>query len=312
MTTVLGKHSTMSKPGRNVKTQDIAFVVDFLGIAPDQVAKLKHELVQKTPMLTLVYTLVDVKADWTYARIVTELSDKSDLEARAYLLRELAYLENILVAAMAARVKTDACRLKIWKLFTHVLADPLREMPANISEHFQTSIIKSRCGVEPTFLDRTREPLTHFKDLFVQNPTDQLDHPLNSKERLCPVVHNLNRISDPDLADTIEQCLDLIDRYTPAGLDLNEDDDDYKKIKADVDNFLQIIHEWDKMNVYTCAETGTCRSKADKLQITADEVREYAQTCSASLQKRHKKHLIKRRKNGDTTQSIGQKLWSWF
>jgi sulfur relay (sulfurtransferase) DsrC/TusE family protein len=308
MNTVLGKKSTTLKPDKDVRTKDIAFAIEHIKASNQEIQKLKVELVDKTPILALLQTLSTVLPSDTVSNLVKELSTESDKIIRARFVKELFYLENISDAAELGNVDIEIFHMRMWKMFTDLLNSPTTHIPANVSSQIQNSIIKKRCGVEPTFLNETGEPLSHFKEVFAED--ELLDHALNSNV-LCSVVRNLNTVSNATVKKDIKKCLDLIKKYTPSGLGLTPDSEEFKKIQADVDNFMYITHQWDKMSVYICTEN-ECSSKTEKLKQVADQVRSYATTCSSSINKQHKKNLAYRRKNGDKTLTTSEKLWSWF
>jgi hypothetical protein len=111
--------------------------------------------------------------------------------------------------------------------------------------------------------------------------------------------------------NSIEKCLALIKDYQPAGLGLKKEDDDFKTIQADVDNFLYIVRTWDDLTGNTC--TGDkCLYDSDKLKLVAEQVRSYANTCTSSINKRYKKNMVKRRNSGDKTLTTTEKFLSWF
>ena len=308
MNTVLVKKSTTSKPDKSVVTKDIAFALEYLKVSPEETQKMKIELVKKTPILALLQVFSQTRSNDVLVSLVSELSTESDTNTRSRLLDELFDLEHISNAAELGNVDIETFHMKMWKLFTDSLNVPGRHIPTNVSTQIQNSIIKSRCSVEPKFLQETSEPLSYFKEVFEKD--ELIDHPLNSNV-LCPVVRNLNKVSDKAVKSDIKKCLDLIKLYKPAGLGLTPDSEEFKIIKADVDNFLYITHHWDKMSVYACVGN-ECTSKVDKLQQVADQVRSYASTCTASINKQHKKNLKQRRQTGDKTLTAGEKLWSWF
>jgi hypothetical protein len=309
MGTIVQSPSTTSKPDMQFAISDIAFVIDYLKISPIEVEKIKRELVRKTPIIALVHTMSKMYEGEELIYFIQEWSTLSDDDARKEITKKLEYLETIIIAAKSANVKTDAVRLDIWKLFITALNDPSHTIPINVSLQITSSIIKNRCGVEPTFLQRTTKPFTDFNELFVNNEANEgIDHPLNTREELCPVVRNLNTVSDKSLEKTIKKCHELISRYKFEGLGLKEDDIAYKTIQEDVENFLKITREWHEMKTYECTTGSICTSKMEKLKLMADQVRSYAKTCSARITKQNKMHM----KQQLQASTDNKKKRSWF
>jgi hypothetical protein len=313
MNVALSRTSTISEPDSNITLGDIAFVVDYLKVVPKEVEKVKREIVQKTPIIALVHTLATVQTDIDVGETLRTLSTATDAQARVQLQKQLYYLENIIFAAVNAKVKTDTYRTKVWRMFTGVLNDPLRKLPLNVSTQIQNAIIKQRCGMEPTFLKQTNKTLGDFNEIFIDSPLDAeyVDHPLNSKNRLCPIIRDLNTMADTGLTSEIRKCVKLLNNYTPGDLDLTSDSVEYRTIKTEVDTFKRWVIEWENLESYACV-TENCTTKAARLKEAADAVRKYAHTCSASIKKRHKNNLRRRKKNKDTTLTLREKISTWF
>ena len=309
MATIVKSPATTSKPEVQFPISDIAFVIDYLKISPPEVAKIKRELVRKTPIIASVLMIAKEYPNDS-DNLMKAWSTLSDDDARKEIIKTLDSLEIIINAAKSANVKTDALRLDIWKLFITALNDPSRKIPINVSTQIQASIIKKRCKVEPIFLQRTRKPFTDFTQLFVENEKIQadIDHPLNTKEQLCPVVLNLNAVSDKSVEKTIKECSELIDKYKSEGLGLTNDSMEYVTIQKDVDNFVKITGEWHDMKTYARTDGSICTSKMDKLKVLADKVRSYAKTCSSSINKQRKTHLKQQAKGSTDT----KKSRSWW
>lgn len=315
MSSALGKNSTMTEPD-GVTFEDIAFVVEYLKILPKQSNKVKMEMMKNMPILTLVTMLFSMHTDGVDT-IIKGLSTHADEDVRGKMA-DMFSLEQLGMAMAEAALKTDQYRTKLWRLFTGTLSDPMIRLPVNISDAIQNSIIKQRCGTDPKFLSRTSQSLIAFNDLFVDNTSTKaagfnttIDHPLNSKDQLCPVVKNLNTMADQSIENEIGKCMVLLKKHSPSGLGLTEDQEVYQTLKAEVDAFVDIVKKWDTLTAYTC-ESGECTYKSEKLQLVSDKVRAYAKTCMSSINARKKTELKKRRKNGDKTLTFGEKLKSWF
>jgi hypothetical protein len=316
MSVALGNMSTMSQPDPNVMLKDIAFAVDHLDIAPDTVKTIKRDMVQKTPLLALVYTLGTrtsiEQRPIQMTKIVETLSISSDSEARVYLLQELGSLESIVDAATIGKLSTDYYRTKVWKLFTNTLNDPQHDsMPPTVSDQIQHAVIKRRCGVGPTFLQHATNPILHFNDLFVTG-NNAIEHPLNSKDQLCPVIRDLNTMADKNLADTINNCVRLLGDFTPSALNFTSESPEYKKMCSDVKSFGDMINRWEDITLYACDDTKECVSKSEKLKLVADQIRKYAASCTATIDTRRKLNMKSRIANKDPSVTKYDQFKSWF
>jgi hypothetical protein len=196
-------------------------------------------------------------------------------------------------------------------MFTSILKDPQRQLPKNVSREIQDAIIKERCGVEPTFLNGTNKELTDFMSIFTDGGMNDIGHPLNSKDQLCPIIRDLNTISDKSLARKIYDCVTLLKVYTPEALGLTENSVEYKTIKKEVDTFDQWVRNWKDVDSYIC-KTENCVTQATRLKGAADEVRKYADSCTKSIENRHKSNLRERKKTGDHTLTFREKFATWF
>lgn len=304
MRSSLGKNSTISEPDGGVSFEDIAFVVEYLQILPKQANKVKTDMMKKMPILALVtnlfslYTGVDA--------IIKALSTSTDEDVRGKMVH-LFSLEQLGTAMKEASIKTDPYRTALWRLFTGTLSDPSVQLPTNISDKIQNSIIKQRCGTDPTFLTKTRKSLIEYNDLF----GPKVDHPLNSKDQLCPGVKNLNTMADQSIENDINTCMTTLKKHSPSGLGLTEDQDLYKTLRSEVDTFVELVKQWDNLTAYTC-DAGECTYKYQKLQLVADKVRAYAKSCASSINAVRKTDLKRRRKVGDKTLTTSERMKSWF
>jgi hypothetical protein len=118
-------------------------------------------------------------------------------------------------------------------------------------------------------------------------------------------------MADIGLTTEIRKCVKLLNNATPEYLDLTSDSKEYKKIKAEVDTFKQWVIDWENTESYDC-KTENCTTKAARLKEVADGVRKYANTCTASINKRHKNNLRRRKRNGDKTLTLREKIGTWF
>jgi hypothetical protein len=309
MNFALSRTSTISEPNSDIATQDIAFAVDYLNILPGQVEELKREIIQKTPIMAMVYTLTTIQTESIVGETIRVLSTFTDSQARVYLMKKLYYLENILFASTTAKIDTDNYRTRIWRVFTSDLNDPLRKLPSNVSSQIQNSIIKQRCGVDPTFLNETDKKLIDFNDIF-NDGQSSADHPLNSKNRLCPVIRDLNTMADTGLKNKIHKRVKLLNRYTPGELGLTSDSVEYKTIKKDVDTFKRWVLQWENTDSYAC-KTENCVTHATRLKEAATEVRKYANTCTSSVELRRKNNLRRRKKCGERL-TLRENISTWF
>ena len=270
--TIIDSPATTATRDPTVSMSDLAYVIDYLKIAPMAVDKINQELVvQNTPSVTLLSWVSATQEDEEVVHnCIERLSSSTDAHVRNKLVDYLQYLDNLLTIAQHATTGTDMYAHRMWKIFIHHLTRSNAALPLmRVSAQLQTDNLHRLFG--------------HSNDLVS----------LNIKG-LRPML------SKDSVEKTIADCENLFRKYSPEDLGLAKSDGKFLHLSNDFVRFQEAVMYWTDMTRYDCPD------QQGKLVDLANKVDTFAQTCSANLKKSHRMYL--KRSDNDAVHSRVNKV----
>ena len=291
----LASPSSVDAPADSVKTQDLAFALEYLlGPKDKRITDLSKAIVAKTPILGLTQAVIlierndkqDMDEQYRAAQdIVEQYRSHSDVDARKQLHARLPYLEYCIFAAETSDVSVQRARKGLWAIMMKHILNPLVVLPDNIDKSISNHVIKKRCGKQPVFMDRTHRGNEILAEVA------RVSQPLNAKDQLCPMIHALNTVSMASLKQSTIVCLNLLKTTDPGKLGFTtKDDPDFVILSKEADRFAKALNEWDRAGTYDCTDetcpNGETTTRAFVLRGLAEDTAKYAKTCKGMVDKR--------------------------
>lgn len=301
------KSSSPKYLASSVRRHELGFAVDYMKL--DSNSAIKKQLVNKTPILSLnsVYRVF-------YPEQVYD--SMGDTEFRKMCANTM-YTDQVIYSAMQAGVNIDSEISSMWKTFlTKVVLNPNTVLPQDVSRDLFDWVVQKRCKQEASFLKKTNKSILRqilSDTVAVTGVGDQI---LNSKQDLCVAVTDLNTMSRQKTNTTIQNCIGELNKYTAVELGL--DKAVYDEMKAKFLKLQHLVESWDDVNTYYtkseyCSADGAdCTTNVKRLHVIAAEIERAANSCSSEISKLYKNKVVERRKSGDKSLTMYQRLKSYF
>ena len=303
----LASPSSVDAPAESVKTQDLAFALEYLlGPKDKRIIDLSKAIVAKIPILGLTRAVILIEEDATQD-IVEQYHFHSDVDARKQLHARLPYLEYCIFAAENSDVSVQRARKGLWAIMMKYILNPLVVLPDNIDKSISNHVIKKRCGERPVFMDRTSRGSEILAEVA------RVSQPLNAKDQLCPMIHALNTVSMASLKQSTIVCLNLLKTTDPGKLGFTDKDDpDLVTLSEEADRFAMALAKWDRAETYDCTDetcpNGETTTRTFVLRGLAEDTAKYAKTCKGMIDKR----LHQTRRDTGTSLSWSERVRRMF